>query len=384
MTTSEGKSAGASALGLVLSGGGARAAYQVGALAALTERAPALNFPIVTGVSAGAINALYLAAHPGSFAAAVSALRREWSGLRADQVYRVRSIRLGWAALLWLRDTLLRRRTGGPAVRGLLDMRPLREFLTAQLDLHGLETNLAAGPLRAVALTATSYSTGQTVTFVQGAQEVPVWVRARRLAVRTPLTVDHVLASAAIPLLFPAVCLGDSFYGDGSVRQTAPLAPAIHLGARAVVAIAMRPRLPGDPLPSLPEYPSAAEALGIVLDSIFLEALDADAERLERVNRLLDAFPADTTPPDGLRPVHLLMLHPSRELGALATGLTDTLPRTVRRIVKGLGGQRVKAADFLSYLLFEPAYTSRLMDLGYEDVERDWPRIAGFLHEAGL
>ncbi|MGH2668357.1 MAG: patatin-like phospholipase family protein, partial [bacterium] len=247
-----------------------------------------------------------------------------------------------------------------------------------------LEANLAAGRLRAVALTATSYSSGDTVTFVQGKPEIPTWKRARRLAVHTRLTIDHVLASSAIPLLFPAVRLGDEFYGDGSVRQTAPLAPAIHLGAGAVVAIAMRSREPAQTRGSPLEYPSAAEALGMVLDSIFLQALDADAERLERVNRLLAAMQPGVTPPDGLRPLYLLMLHPSQDLGTLATGHIDALPRTVRLVVESVGGQRVKASDFLSYLLFEPAYTSRLMDLGYSDVERDWPRIAGFLEQAGL
>jgi NTE family protein len=263
-------------------------------------------------------------------------------------------------------------------------MGPLRQFLNARLDLQGVQGNLAAGRLRAVALNATSYSTGDTVTFVQGAEDVPVWERARRFALRTTLTVDHVLASAAIPLLFPAVQLGEAFYGDGSVRQTAPLAPAIHLGARAIVAIAMRPRRRTDARPSWPEYPSAAQALGMVLDSIFLEALDADAERLERINSLLAGRPSESVPADGLRSVQLLMLHPSRDLGALASGLTGTLPRSVRLIVEGLGGHRITASDFLSYVLFEPAYTSRLMDLGYWDVERDWPRIEHFMQQTGV
>jgi NTE family protein len=374
----------AARVGLVLSGGGARAAYQVGVLRALSERAPALAFPIITGVSAGAINALYLAAHSGSFAAAAAALRREWSGLHAHDVFQVRPAHLAWAGLRWLFDVVLRRRAAGPAVRGLLDMGPLREFLGPRLDLHGVQGNLAAGRLRAVALSATSYSTGDTVTFVQGADDVPVWERARRRAVRTTLTVDHVLASSAIPVLFPAVRLGAAFYGDGSVRQTAPLAPAIHLGARVLVAIAMRPRRSGAGRSAPPEYPSAAHTLGVVLDSIFLESLDADAERLERINGLLAGRPRESIPADGLRTVQLLMLHPSQDLGALASGLTDTLPRSLRLIVESLGGHRIAASDFLSYVLFEPEYTSRLMELGYRDVERDWPQIAAFMERARL
>ncbi len=370
-------------VGLVLSGGGARAAYQVGVLAALAERVPSLNFPILTGVSAGAINTLYLAASPGSFADAVTALRGEWARLTADRVYRVRPTRLGRMVVQRLLRAAIGRRAGPTPLRGLLDMEPLREFLAGGLDVSGLKANLATGRLRAVALTATSYSSGHTVTFVQGAPEIPTWERARRLAVRTPLTIEHVLASSAIPVLFPAVQLGEEYYGDGSVRQTAPLSPAIHLGARAVVAIAMQTRLPATALPSAPEYPTAAQALGIVLNSIFLQALDADAERLARINRLLELLPPDVRPPD-LGRVELLMLHPSQDLGALAAGRFGTLPRTVRFVVETMGGKRVRAADFLSYLLFEPSYTSRLMDLGHADVNRNWPQIASFFERVGV
>jgi len=376
-------SGGPAHVGLVLSGGGARAAYQVGVLAALAERVPSLNFPILTGVSAGAINTLYLAASPGSFADAVTALRGEWARLTADRVYRVRPTRLGRMVVQRLLRAAIGRRAGPTPLRGLLDMEPLREFLAGGLDVSGLEANLATGRLRAVALTATSYSSGHTVTFVQGAPEIPTWERARRLAVRTPLTIEHVLASSAIPVLFPAVQLGEEYYGDGSVRQTAPLSPAIHLGARAVVAIAMQTRLPATALPSAPEYPTAAQALGIVLNSIFLQALDADAERLARINRLLELLPPDVRPPD-LGRVELLMLHPSQDLGALAAGRFGTLPRTVRFVVETMGGKRVRAADFLSYLLFEPSYTSRLMDLGHADVNRNWPQIASFFERVGV
>jgi len=376
-------SGGPAHVGLVLSGGGARAAYQVGVLAALAERVPSLNFPILTGVSAGAINTLYLAASPGSFADAVTALRGEWARLTADRVYRVRPTRLGRMVVQRLLRAAIGRRAGPTPLRGLLDMEPLREFLAGGLDVSGLKANLATGRLRAVALTATSYSSGHTVTFVQGAPEIPTWERARRLAVRTPLTIEHVLASSAIPVLFPAVQLGEEYYGDGSVRQTAPLSPAIHLGARAVVAIAMQTRLPATALPSAPEYPTAAQALGIVLNSIFLQALDADAERLARINRLLELLPPDVRPPD-LGRVELLMLHPSQDLGALAAGRFGTLPRTVRFVVETMGGKRVRAADFLSYLLFEPSYTSRLMDLGHADVNRNWPQIASFFERVGV
>ncbi len=202
--------------------------------------------------------------------------------------------------------------------------------------------------------------------------------RARRVALPVRLGIEHVMASTAIPLLFPAVAIGDEFYGDGSVRLTAPLAPAIHLGARAVLAIGLRAAA-ADAAPPAATYPSAAEAMGMVLHSIFLDALDADAERLERVNALLAALPAGAPVPEDLRPVRLLVLRPSADLGRLAAGQFSSLPRAVRLVVERLGARRAGATGFLSYLLFEPAYTARLTALGYEDTMRAWPRVEAFL-----
>ena len=370
---------------LVLAGGGARAAYEVGVLAAIAERAPGLEFPIVTGVSAGAINAVYLAAHPGPLATAVAALRAQWSRLVVERVYRIRAGRLARGLLLGTAHTALGRGGAAAAVHGLVDMSPLREFLGANIDFTQLAANIAARRLRAAALSTTSYATGETVTFVHGPPDVPTWRRALRYAVAAQLTLDHVMASAALPILFPAVRIGDAFYGDGSVRQTAPLAPAIHLGARAIVVVTQRndpqelhPPAPGPGRPAAPTYPALAEVIGLLLHAIFLDALEADAERLERVNRVVTALP-EAQRPDGLRPVRLLMLRPSRDLGALAAGCGVKLPPLVRWLVRGMGGQRATAVDFLSYLLFDPAYTNALIELGYDDVRAQWPRIERFL-----
>ena len=370
---------------LVLAGGGARAAYEVGVLAAIAERAPGLEFPIVTGVSAGAINAVYLAAHPGPLATAVGALRAQWSRLVVERVYRIRAGRLARGLLLGTAHTALGRGGAAAAVHGLVDMSPLREFLGANIDFTQLAANIAARRLRAAALSTTSYATGQTVTFVHGPPDVPTWRRALRYAVATPLTLDHVMASAALPILFPAVRIGDAFYGDGSVRQTAPLAPAIHLGARAMVVVTQRndpqqlhPPAPGPGPSAAPAYPALAEVIGLLLHAIFLDALEADAERLERVNRVVTALP-EAQRPEGLRPVRLLMLRPSRDLGALAAGCGVKLPPLVRWLVRGMGGQRATAVDFLSYLLFDPAYTNALIELGYDDVRAQWPLIERFL-----
>ena len=356
-------------LAVVLAGGGARAAYQVGVLQAVAEHVPELHIPIITGVSAGSISAAYLAGHPGPLRRAVGELRGEWLRLTADKVYSVPArgiLRTGVHVL----GNLLRRYRAPPAVRGLLDMRPLAEFLTQSLNVSGIDANVASGKLHALALSATSYDSGKTVTFVHGHAGVPIWERANRVAIRTSIAVDHVMASAAIPILFPAVRVNGGYYGDGSVRQTAPLAPAIHLGARRLLVIAMRS---GGP-PRLPDagYPSSAAITALLLHSVFLDALDADVERLERINSLVQALPSSAVAPEGLRPVQLVVVRPSRDLGALAEGYRPSLPMPMNWLVRSMGSQTERGADFLSYLLFEPDYMGLVMELGYEDAQADW------------
>lgn len=371
-------------LALVLSGGGARASYQVGVLKALAEVAPDLRFQIITGVSAGAINTVSLAANPGALGTAAADLERQWNRLTSDQVYRLRPVSVAGALVRLFWHALTREREGPPAFRGVMEMEPLRTFLETAVDLRGIGRNIEAGRLRAVALSATSYTTGWTTTFVQASAEIPMWRRAQRMAVRAEITFDHLLASAAIPLIFPAVTLGTEFFGDGSVRQHAPLAPAIHLGARRILAIGMRRRpAPAVPVRSDPaDYPSAAQVAGLLLHSIFLDALETDAERLERINRTLRRLPAEAESPDQLRPIDLLMLRPSRDLGVMAGDYPIELPAVVRSVVRAIGGERAQASDFLSYLMFDPPYTTDLMQLGYEDTLAERGTLEQFLVEA--
>lgn len=367
-----------SRLALVLSGGGARGAYQVGLLAGLAERLPGLEFPILSGMSVGAINTFYLAAHPGPLAAAVAGLRAQWDRLVTEAVYDVRPGRLVRSALRWAWQGATGRRRGPVAIHGIADTQPLRRFLEACVDERGIDTNIAAGRLRSVALSAMSYTTGRSVTFVQGTPDTPTWERAHGKGVRAALTIDHVMASAALPILFPAVRLGDEFYGDGSVRQTAPLSPAVHLGARAILAIGLTtPRITPTAARGR-DYPSAAEVVGLLFDAVFLDALDADAEQVDRINALLAALPAQTPAPRGLRSVELLLLHPTRDLSALAAGGERLLPPRVRRMVGGIGGQRESASEFLGFLLFHPQHTARLAEAGYDDVRVQWPVIERF------
>ena len=364
-------------LALVLSGGGAQAAYQVGVLRGLAERLPGLEFPIVTGVSAGAINGSYLAAKRGvDFSARVTGLHDQWSRLTGDRIYRASPARLTAAGLRSMWTAVWGIPRSRATTHGLVDTAPLREFLTQAVDIAGIDVNIRAGRLRALALTATSYTTGLSVTFVQGADELPMWTRAQRIAVHAPITVEHVMASAALPIIFPAVRVGDEYFGDGSVSQLAPLSPAIHLGAKAIVAIG--PSNATAPESRLADYPSPAEVFGLLFRAVFLDALEADAERLGRVNRTLQALAPGRHPPDELRPVELLLIRPSRALGSLALGNDMLLPRSVRVVVRAIGGDRVASADFLGHLLFHPAYTSRLIELGYEDVGARWPEIERF------
>lgn len=368
-------------LGLVLSGGGARAAYQVGVLAYIAERRPDLRFPILTGVSSGALNAAFLAAHRGSLAEATRELHTAWSGLTIDRVFRSDLFSLGFSSLRW---AVALGSAGTPVVsdvRGLVNTDPLRGFLADTVDLAGIDENLAAVRLRALGLSATSYSTGETVTFVQGQSGIPEWRRAMRRGVHARITIDHLMASSAIPLVFPAVRVRDDYYGDGAVRQAAPLAPAIHLGADRILAVAAEQSLAAEEARerALPGYPPPARVIGVLLHSLFLDRLDGDAERLERINHLLDGFPPGEAAPGGLRKVDLLVIRPSRNVGRMAAGLYKTMPRGVRLLLRGLGAHRSENAGVVSYLMFANPFLNRLMDLGYEDAASGWSDLARFL-----
>lgn len=365
-------------LGLVLSGGGARAAYQVGVLLRIAERVPDLEIPIVTGVSAGAINATLLAGHGGNFASAVDELARSWQSLTLAQVM---DARLGTALaaalrLVWKGAT----RAQGLEFKSIVDVSPLRRFLEPRAPLTGIATNVASGRLRALGLSATCYESGETVTFVQGVQEVPGWQRSKRRSVPAVITLDHVMASAAIPLVFPAVPLDGGHFGDGSVRLTAPLSPAIHLGAARILTITMR--YAGDEVcfsPVTVPYPSPGQILGLLLHAVFLDALDADIERLERLNDLIAHVPPADEIPYGLRQIALLAIQPSVDLATPASDLEVRLPFALRLLSRALGLTERAAAHFVSYLLFEPPYIRRLMEIGYDDAGHQWESIARFL-----
>ncbi len=370
-------------LALTLAGGGARSAYQVGVLSGIVEKTGGdIAFPIVTGVSAGAINATSVAGHRGTLKTAVEKLERAWLNMSVHNVFDAGALDLVASSARWIWMVLTANSIPWPHVRGVLDTRPLREMLTRLLDIDGIEANIAAGRLRALALCSTSYATGRTVTFVQGVEGIPTWERVGRLAVRARIGVDHVLASSALPVLFPAIELGAQFYGDGSSRQTAPLAPAVHLGAGRILAVSLRyRRTPSEEAElQINGYPPPAQVLGLLLNSVFLNVLEADAERLERINRSVAALAAaGQRAPDGMRTIRLKVINPSKDLGKMSNDLAHCLPQGLRFLIRGLGSRKLRSPDFLSYLLFERPYIERLLELGRADALARWDDIAPLL-----
>ena len=374
---------------LVLSGGGARAAYQAGVIKYIADAFPESNFSIMKGVSAGAINTGYLANHTGTFPQAAQVMVDSWRSLTVDQVFTSEST-FNFFRRLMLSDegdSHEERITSSMAhQKGLVDPSPLRDFLSDKLQangdgrLDGIEKNIENGRLRALAVTATNYMTGQTTTFVEGCN-IDRWVRPNRVGITTDMTVDHIMASAALPVIFPAVLIDGAWYGDGGVRLTMPLSPAINMGADRILAISTRynrTRAEADQ-PSVFGYPPAAQIIGILMNAIFLDVLDQDALTLQRINELIEDIPERHR--DGLRPIKLLLLRPSADIGKMAAGIRPKLSGALRLFTMGIGSGETKSPDWLSMLLFDPEYMDRLVEVGYDDAAHSHDEIAGFLHE---
>lgn len=377
------RDAGPADIGLVMGGGGARAAYQVGFLRCLARNFPRLRVPYITGVSAGAINAALLASHHGTFIQAVDELTHLWGNLRVEDVFRADTRSLVLNLARWAGQLISGGMKHTPKVRGLVDTRPLRQYLQEALhtvdgELTGIRYNLQHGHLRAVALSTSNYTTGQSVTWVQG-EDIDEWKRPQRSARRAVLTVEHIMASAALPLIFPAVELPGGWYGDGGIRLTAPLSPAIHLGAHRIMAISTRyrPTLAEAEEPVVHGYPPPAQVAGVLMNSIFLDLLDHDAVRLERFNQLLAHLSEEER--QGMRPVKLFIQRPSQDLGKLANEYEPRLPGAFRFLTRGLGTQETRSPDFLSLVMFQPDYLRALMEIGEKDAQANGEAIAAFL-----
>jgi NTE family protein len=373
-------------LGLVLSGGGARGAYQVGVLQYLARQFPSAIPEVLTGVSAGAINAAFIASRQEPFVQKLDELAEMWSNLRIEQVFRV-DHDLMWRAVRWGGRLL----TGGKSplkpAKSMVDTRPLQEVLerelhaTADGTIEGINASLQAGWLRAFALTASSYTTGQSITWVQTREDcaMPSWERPQRKSSMCSLRVDHVMASAALPFFFPAIEVDGAWYGDGGIRLTAPLSPAIHLGATRILAVTTRfsrTREEAD-RPVIMDYPPPAQVAGILFNAIFLDQLEDDAMQLRLVNKLIEAQAPEQRM--GLRPIQLLVLRPTEDLGRLANHYEADLPKGFRFLTRGLGTKETRSNDMLSLVMFQQDYVRHLIELGQSDAAAKRDQIAEFL-----
>lgn len=380
-------------VGLVLTGGGARSAYQAGVLLGLSRllterRLSPLQFPVICGISGGAINGSYLASRVTEMPTALEELCASWRGIRLEDVFDTRSLKIfGTATHLALQLGLGGLLNGNPVTQ-LLDTGPLVGYLKARINFDNIRRNISSGHLHGLALTATNYGTGSTVTFFDGANSINSWMRSHRIGIRAKLSLKHLLASAAIPMLFPPVKVNGSFFGDGAVRMASPLSPAIHLGADRVLAVGVRyHRTPAETFEMNQAFQmktvQLADISGVLLNSLFMNALDSDLERMARINQTLEMMPKTKVAehPEKLRRIPVLAIRPSKDLGKLAVDEFKRFSWVLRHFIHGLGASEHHGSDLMSYLAFEHTYTSRLLDLGVHDVKAEEDRIVHWLRE---
>lgn len=359
-------------IGLIMTGGGARAAYQVGVLRALYEIMPRQvrnPFPIICGTSAGAINAAVLATDTANFRRGVRRLMMVWKNFHVQQIYRADA----WGALGNSARWMFSAMSGGHLSRhgiSLLDNSPLADLLERYVDFPAIGRNIDAGHLQAFAVTCSGYTCGQSVTFYQGHASLAGWERARRVGVAMPIGLPHLMASSALPFIFPPVKINNEYFGDGSMRQIAPVSPALHLGADRllVIGVGRQARQPAVRQPAN-GYPSLAQIAGHALDSIFLDSLEVDLERLQRINRTLSIIPPETLAKNGypLRAVEFRVITPSVPLSQIAAQHAHELPRVIRGLLQTIGAMRRTGSNLVSYVLFEKAFCRALIQLGYQD-----------------
>ena len=370
-------------IAVMLTGGGARAAYQVGLIKGLAQHFPHLRFQIVTGVSAGAINAVFLASRKGSLAQKAEELEQMWSALECSSIWN-----FDWKMLLPFRSALAsvfpRKKWSIP--RGVVDTAPLAQLLYRIFDssphaaIHGIADNLRSGDISAVALITLDYSTGQSVRWVQG-RNLDIFEGPNRRGEQAHITVEHVLASASLPFVFPAVRIGSEWHGDGSIRLAAPLSAAVHLGAHRIIAMSTGYQRTADEAstPVVVGYPPATQILGQLMNAIFLDVIDEDVARMQRMNEMIKKL--DSRDRNGFRPIDLLVLRPSRDLGKLAGAYEKYLPRHLKTLTRALGAKETESPDFVSLLMFEPHYTAELIEIGRADVDARVDEIRAFIGE---
>jgi NTE family protein len=387
-------------IGLVLTAGGARGAYQAGVLKRMGEiprfQDQPSPFKIVTGASAGAINAVSIASSNESFSNTTEQLAKLWGNLQTKDVFKTDSLSLGAESAKWIRDLSLGGILGGGGAQSLLDFSPLRAYLLKHIDFDGISRAIEKQLLYAVTVSATSYYSGRSFSFIQGQTGHPIWRKSRRYSLSVNLGVDHVWASCAIPIIFQPVKIsmpiGDFYFGDGALRLTTPFSPAIRLGATRVFAIGIRSqksaeaRVQTELLDSTGERlkmkkPPLAQVFGVALNSIFLDHLDSDLEHLKRMNEIIEFL--DPTRPlktrEPMKVVTPFTINPSIDLASVAEVHSTKMPRIIRYMMEGLGQSKAQSADLMSYLLFDSSYTKALIDIGYKDAADNLPEIEEML-----
>ena len=372
-------------LAIVMTGGGARAAYQIGVLKAVAEMLPAGSpspFTIICGTSAGAINAASLAAKSDHFRNSVRRMHYVWSNFTSNQVFRTDVIGIMKTGAHWLISMML----GGLGKHSpiyLLDRTPLRKLLEKYIDSSMFQIAIDRKNLHALSINATGYTSHQSVAFFHGNASLKNWKRAQRIGLAARITVDHLMASSAIPFLFSPVKLNREYFSDGSIRQTAPISPALHLGADRVLVIGNRQAEPLLERVSNPKLPTLGEIAGHTLNSIFLDSLDADIERLQRINKTVNLIGTNVREKHGvtLRQVEVKVISPSEDIGQMASEHAHELPWSIKTLLRGIGAYSTTDSNFMSYLLFEKGYCNALIDLGYKDTMREKESILHFLRD---